>query len=59
MKKFLKILKAFPALLVRIAHVIEHIFCDEVPSLNVDDFDSDSIAPSGPFDDFVDEEDDI
>ena len=31
MKHFLRFLKAIPAVLARIAHVIEHIFCDEVP----------------------------
>lgn len=37
MKQFLKILKVFPAILGRIAHVIEHIFCDDVPHITFDD----------------------
>ena len=37
MKTFLKILKSVPALLARIAHVIEHMFCDDVPDFNFDD----------------------
>ncbi len=37
MKKFLKILKAFPAVLARFAHVIEHFFCDEVPPIDFDE----------------------
>lgn len=42
MKQLLRILKSFPALLARIAHVIEHMFCDEVPPINFDDKESDS-----------------
>lgn len=50
-----KIIEALPVILA---------LCDEFPSLDFDfdDFDSDSIAPSGffdDFDDFDDEEDDI
>lgn len=41
MKKFVKILKAIPALFARLAHVIEHIFCDEVPPVDFD-FEEDS-----------------
>ena len=37
MKKFLKILKSVPVLLSRIAHVIEHIFCDDVSHISFDD----------------------
>lgn len=37
MKKFLKILKVIPAILARIAHVIEHIFCDDVPHIDFSD----------------------
>ena len=41
MKKILKILKGIPSVLARIAHVIEHIFCDEVPPIDFDDEESD------------------
>ena len=37
MKQFLKILKMIPSLFVRIAHVIDHMFCDEVPPIYSDD----------------------
>ena len=37
MNQLLKIIKALPAILSRIAHVIEHIFCDEVPSISHDE----------------------
>ncbi len=39
MKQFLKILKCIPAIFVRIAHVIEHIFCDDVPHISFDEED--------------------
>lgn len=41
MMQFLRILKAIPALLARIAHVIEHIFCDELPDVDFDDVEDD------------------
>lgn len=41
MKQLLKILKSIPAVLARIAHVIEHMFCDEVPSIDEEDYPSD------------------
>lgn len=41
MKQLVKIIKALPALLARIAHVIEHCFCDEVPPIDFDDEESD------------------
>lgn len=41
MKQFLKIIKALPALFARIAHVIEHIFCDDIPDVNFDDEEDD------------------
>ena len=31
-----KILKALPAILARIAHVIQHIFCDDVAHIDFD-----------------------
>lgn len=46
MKKFLKILKCIPVLLSRIAHVIEHMFCSEVPPVDFDFEESDSDASS-------------
>lgn len=62
MTQFLKILKAIPAVLARIAHVIEHMFCDEVPSIDEDLFLSESRSfsdlDSGPADYPCDEEDD-
>ena len=61
MREFLKILKALPALLVRIAHVIKHIFCHDVPSYDIDltEFSdsSDSICPPGFFDNFCSDDD--
>ena len=61
MKQFLKILKAIPALLVRIAHVIKHIFCHDVPSYDIDltEFSdsSDTIYPPGSLDDFYSDDD--
>ena len=39
MKRFLKIIKAFPAIFLRFAHVIEHIFCDEVAPIDFDEED--------------------
>ncbi len=41
MKQFLKILKLVPAILARIAHVIEHIFCDDVPHIDLSDKEDD------------------
>lgn len=41
MKQLMRIIKAIPAILARIAHVIEHIFCDEVPSIDFDDEEDD------------------
>lgn len=40
-KQLMRIIKAIPAILFRIAHVIEHIFCDEVPDVNFDDEEDD------------------
>lgn len=41
MKQFLKIIKALPAILARIAHVIEHIFCDEVSHIDFENEEDD------------------
>lgn len=41
MKQLMRIIKVIPAILARIAHVIEHIFCDEVPPIDFDDEESD------------------
>lgn len=41
MKQLMRIIKAIPAILARIAHVIEHIFCDEVPPIDFDDEEDD------------------
>ena len=40
-KQFLKILKLVPVILARVAHVIEHIFCDDVPHIGFFDEEDD------------------
>lgn len=42
MKQLMRIIKALPAIFARLAHVIEHIFCDDVPSIDFDDEEDDS-----------------
>lgn len=36
MSKILKILKLIPCIFARISHVIEHIFCADVPDISFD-----------------------
>lgn len=52
MKKIKRIANILSRLFVRLAHVFEHLTCDDVPSVDFDD----DIEPTDPVDLFFDDD---